>query len=334
MRSADPRLAADLAVCHELLRRGSRSFWAAGQLLPPDQRDAFAAVYAFCRTADDAVDTGRPGPGTLRALTVRIDQVYAGREPLAAGDYALSRTVAAYRIPRTVFDALIEGFAWEVEGRRYRTESDLYAYAARVASCVGAAVTIIMGRRDAETLARACDLGLAMQLTNVARDVGEDARKSRLYLPSTWMRAEGLDPDAFLARPVFTPALGRVVRRLLGAADVLYARADQGIERLPARCRPAIRAARLIYADIGRVIARAGYDSVSRRAVTSAPRKLWFAARALAAEERGAPAPRDGCPPLAETRFLVEAAAAPFQPGRPHQPRPPRSLRLARRARA
>lgn len=305
MTAADLRLDDAIAHCHVLLRRGSRSFWAAAQLLPARQRDAFAAVYAFCRTADDMVDIGRPTAAAIRALRCRIDRVYLGSRQLSDADYALSRTVSAYGIPRTVFDALIEGFAWELEGRRYETESELYAYAARVASCVGAALTIIMGCRDAETLARACDLGVAMQLTNVARDVGEDARNGRLYLPRSWMRDEGLDPEAFLAAPKFSRPLGRVVRRLLGAADVLYTRADVGIALLPRRCRPAIRAARTIYADIGRVIAAAGYDSVTSRAVTSMPRKLWLATRALA-DERG-DALDAVCPPLAETRFLVES---------------------------
>jgi phytoene synthase len=308
MRSADDaRLAADLQHCRAVLRRGSKSFSAAGRLLPPGMRDAFAALYAFCRSADDAVDTGHADAGTLRVLALRLDRVYGDADgPMLAGDYALRWAVHAYGLPRAFLDALLEGFAWELAGRRYETESDLFAYAARVASCVGAAATVFMGRRDAETLARACDLGVAMQLTNIARDVGEDARMGRLYLPRAWMREEGIDPDAFLARPVFTPALGRVVRRLLATADILYRRADHGIGRLPVRCQPAIRAARLLYADIGRVVAANGYDSVSRRACTSTARKAWLLARALAAP---GPAQVPARPPLPETRFLVEAAA-------------------------
>jgi phytoene synthase len=311
MRSADDlRLAADLRHCHAVLRRGSRSFAAAARLLPAGMRDAFAAVYAFCRSADDAVDSARADRGTLRVLSWRLDRVYGeGDGTMLAGDYALHRTVRAYGLPRAHFDALLEGFAWEVAGRRYETESDLLAYAARVASCVGAMTTVLMGRRDPETIARACDLGAAMQLTNIARDVGEDARAGRLYLPRAWMREEGIDPDAFLAHPVFTPALGRVVRRLLETADGLYRRADAGIGRLPARCRPAIRASRLVYADIGRVIAGNGFDSVNRRARTSGPRKALLLARALAAP---GPAAAPAAPPLAETRFLVEAAASGF----------------------
>jgi phytoene synthase len=94
-------------------------------------------------------------------------------------------------------------------------------------------MTLLMGRRDAATLARACDLGVAMQLTNVARDVGEDARRSRIYLPLQWLRTEGVDPARLAAPPAFTSGLGRVVARLLFEADRLYRRAEPGIERLP-----------------------------------------------------------------------------------------------------
>ena len=148
-----------------------------------------------------------------------------------------------------------------------------------------------------------------MQLCNIARDVGEDARAGRLYLPRDWLREAGIDPDAWLARPQFHPAIGDAVRRLLAEAEALYARADAGIALLPAACRPGVAAARLIYAGIGREVARQGGDSVARRAVVPPRRKLALLARSLAyALPAARPAPS---PPLAEARFLVQAAAAP-----------------------
>ncbi len=113
-------------------------------------------------------------------------------------------------------------------------------------------MTVLMGVRDARTLARACDLGVAMQLTNIARDVGDDARKGRVYLPLDWLADEGVQPQALIADPRHDEALARVVARLLEAADVLYDRAVGGIAGLPLSCRPAIHAARLIYREIGR----------------------------------------------------------------------------------
>jgi phytoene synthase len=158
-------------------------------------------------------------------------------------------------------------------------------------------------------VARACDLGVAMQLSNIARDVGEDARMGRIYLPLAWLAEAGIEPEAWLARPVFHPALGRVVSRLLAVADQLYGRAEAGIAALPRACRPGIRAARLIYAEIGRAVDRAGCNSVAARAAVPGRRKAALLARALlptAGERHGAvPA----LPALDETQFLVEAAA-------------------------
>jgi phytoene synthase len=243
----------------------------------------------------------------LRGLTRRLDGVYAGRPQDYPEDRALAAAVAHFRIPRELLDALLEGFAWDAEHRRYPDIGEVYAYSARVAGTVGAMMAILMGVRSARLLARACDLGVAMQLTNIARDVGEDARAGRLYLPLDWMREEGLDPEAWLADPVFQPALGRVVRRLLEAAERLYAQADEGIAGLLPACRPGISAARFLYAEIGRQVRRCGYDSVSRRAVVPGLRKLMLLGPSLAAAM--APHPARATLELQETRFLVDAAA-------------------------
>ncbi|EYF03785.1 phytoene/squalene synthase family protein [Chondromyces apiculatus] len=298
--------AADVAACKELLRRGSKSFAAASLLLPERVRDPVAVVYAFCRVADDEVDEGIGGLGAVRALERRLDRACAGTPEEGPVDRALARVMAERALPRVFLEALLEGLQWDAEGRRYATLSALNAYAARVAGAVGAVMAVLMDTRSEEALARACDLGVAMQLTNVARDVGEDARRGRLYLPEAWLREEGMDPDAWLARPLFDARVGRVVARLLGAAEALYRRADAGIAMLPRDCRPAIRAASLIYADIGRVVVARRLDSVTGRAVTSKGRKAWLLMQALASPT---PEVRGGgdAPPLAETRFLVEA---------------------------
>jgi phytoene synthase len=297
----------DASHCRAVLRAGSRSFHAASVLLPGNVRDAVAAVYAFCRTADDAIDGGGASRWTLLHLRGRLDAIYEGESAMAPADRALSAVVRHYRIPRAVFDALLEGFAWELAGRQYATLADVRAYGVRVAGTVGVAVARILGARDEDTFARACDLGVAMQLTNIARDVGEDAAQGRLYLPRAWMAEAGIEPDAWLRAPAFSPALGDVVRRLLAEADRLYRRADAGIERLPRRYRWAIRAARHIYAEIGSVVARRGFDSVSARAVTTTSRKMRLAIRALRAHDgSGADAPA-----LDEARELVHAVPLP-----------------------
>lgn len=306
---------ADLDHCRALLRRGSKSFSAASRLLPKRVRAPAAALYAFCRIADDAIDgASREGVHqALEQLRARLDRVYAGTPIDDPVDRALCRAVLQSRMPRALLDALIEGFAWDAEGRRYPTILDVYAYGARVAGAVGAMMTVLLGRRDALTLSLACDMGVAMQLTNIARDVGEDARMGRLYLPVQWMLEAGLDPDAFLREPRMSPALADVIARVLREADVLYARAERGIARLPEDCRASIGAAGLIYAQIGRRVEEAGFDSVSRRAVVP----LWTKARLLfqawwkARASRGQPGsgPPGPSPAFVQTAFLVDAAA-------------------------
>ncbi len=292
-----------------MIKTGSKSFFAASLLLPPAVRMAAYALYAFCRLSDDMVDVDGGAADAIARLRGRLDLAYAGRPADSAIDRAFADVIACHALPRELPEALIDGLDWDVSGVRCDTLDDTCAYAARVAASVGAMMTVLMGVRDADVLARACDLGVAMQLTNIARDVGEDARGGRLYLPRDWLREEGVDVDSFLAGPVFTPALGRVVARLLAAADELYVRSEGGIAGLPLACRSAIFAARHLYAEIGAEIVRAGLDSVSARAHVAKGRKLQLMARALS--DAVVARRKERQPALAQTQFLVDAAARP-----------------------
>ena len=299
---------ADLAACRAQLANGSRTFLAASLLLPRRVREPACALYAFCRAADDAVDNAGAHTDAVEQLRTRLAWVYQGRPMPHAADRALAHVVARFDIPRRIPEALIDGFEWDAQGRRYETLEDLHAYAARVAGTVGAMMALLMGVRSTAGLARACDLGVAMQLSNIARDVGEDARMGRLYLPRQWLREAGLDPDGWLARPEFNGAIASVVRRLLDEADALYARVDAGVAELPMSCRSGINAARFLYADIGHEVARRGLDSVNQRAVVPGSRKARLLARALLHISSAATGAL--VPPLAATRFLVEAVTA------------------------
>ena len=300
--------ASDIAACKELLRGGSRTFFAASLVLPRAVSDPAIALYAFCRLADDAVDLSGGRWDAVDRLRDRLDRAYAGQPLPSPADRAFAGVVARFAIPRELPEALLEGLAWDVEGRRYETLGDLLDYAARVAGAVGAMMSLLMRRRDPAVVARACDLGIAMQLTNIARDVGEDARAGRLYLPRQWLREAEIDPDAWLADPHFDVRIGRVTRRVLAAAEGFYRRSVVGIGALPASCRPGIHAARLIYAEIGRELERGGLDSVSHRAVVSGPRKLRLLSDALAQSFGSAGAVSDRVEPA--VRFLVDAVAA------------------------
>lgn len=301
----DPR--ADARVCRAVLAAGSKSFAAAGWLLPARTRDHAAAFYAFCRTADDLVDLGDDPIGAIAVLHARLDRIFAGVPDDDAIERALHRTVVQCAIPRAIFDALLDGFAWDAAGREIVDGSDLVAYSARVASSIGVVMTLVMGVRERDALARACDLGVAMQLTNIARDVGEDARRGRVYLPTRWLDEAGIGRDELLAAPGFDARLAPVIERVLDQADRLYRRADLGVAALPRDCRPAIRAARAIYADIGRVIRARGYDVFSTRARTSLARKLVLLVRARLGRD---PVATDRPEPLPETAFLVHAVDA------------------------
>jgi phytoene synthase len=311
MRARLPeRLGADdLTACARELRAGSKSFNAAARLLPARVRASATALYAFCRDADDLVDHGTDPAASVALLRVRLDAIYAGRPGDCACDRALAVVVERHDLPRAPLDALIEGFEWDALGRRYATLGELEDYCARVAGTVGAMMAVLMGARSPEALARACELGVAMQMTNIARDVGEDARKGRLYLPLEWFAEAGLDPDGFLAAPAACPRVRGIIQRLLDAADVLYARIDRGVAKLAPACRPGIHAARLIYADIGRVVRGNGHDSVTRRAVVPGHRKAWLLAKSYALLALNARAPDHA--PLAAIRFLVDAVARP-----------------------
>lgn len=327
MRCADGRIAnrSDRSLCRRLIQTGSRSFFTASLLLPPSVREAAYALYAFCRLSDDMVDVDGGSHASIDQLRERLDRAYAGRPANSAVDRAFADVISGYCLPRALPEALIDGLAWDVAGVRCDTLADLYAYSVRVAGSVGAMMSVLMGVTDVKAVSRACDLGIAMQLTNVARDVGEDARAGRLYLPRSWLKADGLDPEDWLAHPVPLPAIRTAVVRLLETAESLYENANKGITHLPAACRPAIFAASHIYREIGMEILRHDGDSVSGRAHVSGTRKLQLMGRAMmdaAATRRQ----EIVMPCLAEASYLVEAISA-----RPSTPAEPPLGQVARR---
>ncbi len=274
-------------------------------MLPKETRIAAYAVYAFCRVADDLIDlSGRPNEA-ISELKERLDRAYAGHPLNNPVDRAFAYTAEAWSLPKTLPAALLEGFEWDAEGRRYQTLGELQAYAARVAGTVGGMMTTLMASTSRTAASRACDLGVAMQLTNIARDIGEDARSGRLYAPTNWMREAGIDPDAFLERPLFDRRIATVTDRLLQAAEPLYERGLSGVSLLPRNCQTAITAAGLIYQDIGEGIRRNGLNSVDYRAFVPKARKLALLAKASFNQVADA----SKMAALAETEFLVDALA-------------------------
>ena len=277
---------ADLALCRQMIRQGSKSFHLASLLLPNSHRQHSRALYGFCRMADDLVDHAETPQAAVAQLAVRLDLIYAGAPSDNPTDRAFADVVRLYAIPRAVPDALIEGFAWDAEGRDYRTLSDVTSYGVRVAGTVGVMMSLLMGQRNPDALARAIDLGVAMQFSNIARDIEEDERMGRVYLPHEWI----------------TESKAKAASRLVVEAETIYARAASGIALLPRSCRASINAARLLYREIGLSAAARNHKG---RAVVPLLRKLSLVARAIM-QTPWLPKHNSG-PCLPEGQFLLDA---------------------------
>lgn len=264
------------------IRVGSKSFAAAAKLFDRDTRRSVLMLYAWCRHCDDVVDGQEFGHNTtapvdaaaqvqrLRDMTL---SAYAG-EPQSDPAFAAFQDVALRHAisPHHAFDHLA-GFAMDAADARYETIDDTLRYCYHVAGVVGLMMASIMGARDAAVLDRACDLGLAFQLTNIARDIVEDARIGRVYVPAAWLREADI-PVADVAHERHREALARVAARLVDHAEPYYDSAMDGVAALPLRSAWAIATARRVYRQIGIEVKRRGARAWDARTGTSRATKL------------------------------------------------------------
>lgn len=281
------------------IAQGSKSFALASLLFGKEMRSDVHMLYAWCRHCDDVIDgqtMGGDAPDAaltpeeqtrrleiLRGQTLKALRGEPTGEPAFDGFAAVA---ARHRLPRTYPMHLLDGFAHDVEGRRYETLGALMDYCYGVAGVVGVMMAIMMGvdKNDQETLDRACDLGIGFQLTNICRDVMDDAKGGRLYLPDDLLRANGLASEpAALLDPANTEPVAAVVAQVLAEADRYYASASIGARRLPLRAASAVLAARNIYRHIGAVVRARGTRAWDNRAFVSSPRKLSLAVSGVAA---------------------------------------------------
>ena len=295
-------MSAAVAEARRVLAAKSKSFALAGRVLGGDARDRAAVVYAFCRRADDAIDLAPPGrhAAALTRLREELDALYGG---LPTGDAVLDafgEVARACRIPREYPAELFAGLEMDARGVRYASLAELGEYCYRVAGTVGLMMCHVLGLHHDRALPRAVHLGVAMQLTNICRDVAEDWELGRLYLPADMLAEEGAAGLTGALGGPFPPEarqpVARVVRRLLAEAACYYASADRGIVDLPPRAAFAVRTARLVYAAIGDQLAAQGHDPLAGRAVVPRGKKLALLALAgvggafwLAARGRGTP---------------------------------------------
>lgn len=263
---------------------GSASFRFASRLFDRQTCARSWLLYSWCRACDDLADGQTLGhdavapqdPAERLGLIQRMtDRALAGEVTGEAPFDALALVARECRIPRRLIDDHIEGFALDAAGWRPATEADLLRYCYHVAGAVGCMMALVMGVApdDQDTLDRAADLGIAFQLANIARDVVDDARVGRVYLPRTWLAEEGIDPSR-LADPEERDALARIAARL-GVLERRYrASARAGVPRLRFRSRWAVLAAAGIYGGIADKVVALGRDAWNSRVSTSKAEKL------------------------------------------------------------
>jgi phytoene synthase len=270
------------------IAKGSKSFAAAARLFSPRTREDAVMLYAWCRHADDVVDGQTLGHdqqsdfrqgqldrvADLKQLT---QDALAGKETTDPAFKALQLVAHRNAIPARHPLELIGGFEMDAEQRTYETIEDTLDYCYHVAGVVGVMMTMIMGARGEPVLDRASDLGIAFQLTNIARDVVEDAEAGRVYLPRQWLREAGIETVNAADRDQW-PALHAVALRLLDHAEPYYASALSGVSALPPRSAWAVAAARRVYRDIGQKIRSDGPNAWATRVSTGKARKAWMLA--------------------------------------------------------
>ncbi|HMR08471.1 MAG TPA: phytoene/squalene synthase family protein [Polyangiaceae bacterium] len=306
--AASAAASGDLELCRRSLATHSKSFHLASRLLGANVQDDAAAVYAYCRRVDDAIDGAPPemAASALDRLERELADVYAGapqRDPVlrAFQSVAMRRQIHAH-YPRE----LLAGMRMDVEGTHYRNLDDLLLYCHRVAGTVGLMMCHVLGVRRQSALARAAHLGIGMQLTNICRDVAEDWALGRLYLPAALLAAHGT--PGLRARlgaefPVESQLSFRGAQRaLLHHADGFYRSGHSGLSDLPFRAAVAIRTAAYVYAEIGAELRRRKWDVLAGRAVVKKSRKLALALRACIHESLSLP--RRAAEPFVQVRLI------------------------------
>ena len=255
------------------------SFYYSFLALPADRREAIIAVWDFCRAVDDAVD--EPGQDAPAVSMVRwreeVERLYGADPPLTLQGQQLLPYVSRFKLPRSAFDDLIDGVAMDLDRSRYDTFDELKQYCLRVASAVGLICVEIFGYRDVQARDYAVDLGIALQLTNIIRDVRPDLERGRVYIPQQELVDFGCSEDDLRAG-VMTGNLRRLLVHQAERARRFYEKAEASLPRHDAARLVSARIMGAIYRDLLRTIERNGYDVFSTRPRVSRPRQVALAA--------------------------------------------------------
>jgi 15-cis-phytoene synthase len=298
-----PALRGAYAECRALNAEHGRTYFLATRLLTPAQRPAIHALYGFARMADDVVDA--PGAATVEEVVARIEEIRARMRVALSGERdvltdepvvaALAHTVERYAIDHRYFEDFMDSMAMDLTVTDYPTFDDLAVYVHGSAAVIGLQVLPVLGtvvpRAEAEPSAAA--LGVAFQITNFLRDVGEDLDRGRVYLPADELAAFGVDRELLTwcrERQYTDPRVRRAIAHLVARTRAIYRRADAGIALLDPVSRPCVRTASVLYGGILDEIVAADYDVLAHRVVVSNARRAAVAGpgllRAVAARHR------------------------------------------------
>ncbi|QDP18711.1 phytoene/squalene synthase family protein [Sphingomonas xanthus] len=296
--------AAIVAGAKEAIQRGSKSFRAASSLFDERTRERAWLLYCWCRYCDDVADGqhfgfGSGERGSVVLLRSRSRLAAEGQPGDGIAFQSLAQLTSECPLPTRLIEDHLEGFTLDEQEWRPRTEADLARYCYHVAGSVGCMMAIIMGvnDQDSETLDRAADLGIAFQLSNIARDIGEDAANGRSYLPADWLAEAGIEPSNIMA-PEHRSALATMTARLVSMAKHYEASARLGVDTLPFRSRLAVLTALRIYGAIGRRVAALGADAWDQRVTIGKMRKLSFLLPSFVEAMIGGLRPRDRSGPI------------------------------------
>lgn len=268
------------AYCQQKAAASGSSFYYSFLFLPPERRRAITALYAFCREVDDVVDEcadPQLARSRLAWWRAELTATYDGR-PGHPVTQSLAAAARSFHLPQELLAEIIDGMEMDLSQKRYADFKALHLYCYRVASTVGLLAAEIFGHEDRRTLKYAHDLGLAFQLTNIIRDVGEDARRGRIYLPEEDLDRFGVGAGDIL-RARYSEAFRRLMEFQIERADGYYA---QAFAQLPAQDRRTQRPGLVmaaIYRALLREIRRDGCRVLDRRMALTPLRKLWIAWR-------------------------------------------------------
>jgi len=274
-----PPLDESYAFCRGVARRRARNFYYSFVLLPREQSDAMCAIYAFMRYCDDLSDEPGASRDAMERWCGALVDALAGRFDQYPAWPAFYDTVQRFHIPHEYFFQMIEGVTSDLKPRAFQTFDELYRYCYQVASVVGLCTIHVFGFESPDALPLAEKCGVAFQLTNILRDIGEDAARERVYLPAEDLQRFGVDPNEFCGKPA-GEAFTRLMQFEAGRAGGYYLESQPLIGLIHKRSRPALRALIGIYSRLLQRIEQRNFDVFTERISLSAAEKCWIVLRA------------------------------------------------------